>query len=435
MSYKKSVRKGVITVFAVVLVFTAAAQSAKEHFNKASKALTEGDAASCLQYLDKAQSKLKGSNPKIEALKAQAFAAQSDWVNAKIAYNNYTQFVPAGNDSEAGRMMEDLGAQIEDGLAKIQTDFEEKKDTEKQESLKEVEAAERSVEQTQARKLDRLNDVNGQKLNDRAISTGDRTFVELLKSTPNKFANMDGDWNQAVSRNTTESYTDFLKKYPRSIYTQQANDALARIEKRKREAASMYEDVRRRMSIGVASYRNYNAFRAADSVASFLFGNYYESEMGQSRYRELTSSLPKIKEFYKWNREYYQKRDDILKYDQMTVELGRLYSKYERKSSLDTDAGLVVQATMVAIGGIVTGMGLFGGDAFAKNDRKNMVTYGGAAFAIGMTWIILDFRSTKVAYNRYSRMQNRVRTLKSEIGPVLEKREQSIDSVPLINQQ
>src|SRR5690348_16325382 len=103
----RAINIAVIFIF-LCLSISAKAQSAVENFNKAKYALEDGNTSGCLTYLERCEAQLRGSNVKIEALKAQCYAQMDDWVKAKIAFRNYDHMLDvADRGGETWSQMEE----------------------------------------------------------------------------------------------------------------------------------------------------------------------------------------------------------------------------------------------------------------------------------------------------------------------------------------
>lgn len=175
----------IVTIF-VLLCLPAGvkAQSAKENFNKAKYALEDGNTSGCLIYLERCETELRGSNVKIEALKAQCYAQTDEWVKAKIAFRNYYYMLDAADRAgETWDQMEELGREIDKGLEDQENAFRKEKEDEKKENLRQVEETIRQHETLTAEKTNKINERNEGALYRTAMTTRDPNALALYKET------------------------------------------------------------------------------------------------------------------------------------------------------------------------------------------------------------------------------------------------------------
>ncbi|NEU09639.1 hypothetical protein GZH53_15030 [Flavihumibacter sp. R14] len=249
---------------------------------------------------------------------------------------------------------------------------------------------------------------------------------------------------KTVYPESLNSYAAFLKENPGSIYAAEATKKLEALKARKikedqraAEAAALNDKVLSLARYGDQSYRNYKYYQQADSVLSSLMLNYKEAEIGNSRYAALKTYQPELKLRYNWNREYYQKKGMIDEYDRLVERTAMLNSDFMRKNNATVNGTMYVKATLLAIGGIATMVGGYAviakDDAFTPATRQGLLTYGGGGFGIGMLWTMIQSGGVKKAGRRASASQKEADNLKSSLGEVLNKRNQSLNGRSLIN--
>jgi hypothetical protein len=262
-------------------------------------------------------------------------------------------------------------------------------------------------------------------------------------------------WETALNRNTTVEFQNLLKNYSNTLYEEQAlleiqvikNAELVeknrleaiRVEKiqRARETEEGITNIQKLFSYGNQSYRNYQYFGQADSLTNNLLVNYSFADFNAGKYTELKNLRPELKERYKWNKEYYEKRDKILAYDALVVNANNLSYKYTNKLKDDDNGTLLLKASLLALGGMATLAGAYSviakDDTFSKSQVSDLLKYGGAAFGIGLTWTILQSRSVNRTGRKASAAQKEADEMKTSIGPVIDKRKESLSGSPLIN--
>lgn len=175
----------IVATFVLLCLSTGVnAQSAIENFNKAKYALEDGNTSGCITYLERCETQLRGSNVKIEALRAQCYAQTDDWVKAKIAFRNYYNMLdPADRGGETWEQMEELGREIDKGLEEKESAFRKEKEDEKKENLRQVEETIRQHETLITKKTNEINERNGGVLYRAAITTRDPNALALYKET------------------------------------------------------------------------------------------------------------------------------------------------------------------------------------------------------------------------------------------------------------
>lgn len=173
----------VVAIFApLCLSVNVNAQSAIENFNKAKYALEDGNTSGCLVYLERCEAQLRGSNVKIEALRAQCYAQMDDWVKARIAFRNYYHMLDvADRGGETWEQMEELGREIDKGLEGQENAFRKEKEDEKKENLRQVEETIRQQETLTSKKTKEINERNGDVLYRAAMTTRDPNALALYK--------------------------------------------------------------------------------------------------------------------------------------------------------------------------------------------------------------------------------------------------------------
>ena len=158
------------------------AQSAREHYAQAKKAFEDGEISACMSSLGSCESQLGGSNARIEAMKAQCYVQNDDWVKAKIAFRNYLNMLSYSDHSgESWEQMSELGKEIDAGLRSADEAFKQKIIDEKAANLKAVEAKiSQNVTAKQAR-AENANQKNGDRLYSYAVNTRDVNALNLYK--------------------------------------------------------------------------------------------------------------------------------------------------------------------------------------------------------------------------------------------------------------
>lgn len=246
------------------------------------------------------------------------------------------------------------------------------------------------------------------------------------------------------SYNNISNFNQFLEKYPSSLFykeVQKSQAELTEIRKKEIQRAKEVEEgiknIQRFFSQGKQSYKNFQYFGQADSLANKLLINYALADFSAGKYNELKNLRPELKERYRWNKEYYEKRDKILEYDALVLNSIDLNYKYMNKLDATVNGTMYVKATLLALGGMATLMGAYAvlakDDSFSKSTATGLLKYGGAAFGIGLTWTILQNRSVKKAGDKAVSAQREVDEMKNLLGPVLDKRNEALNGSPLIN--
>lgn len=421
------------------LIHNGFSQNAIDNFSSAKAALLDGDASKCIYYLELAQNQLNGSNAKIEALKVQAYVNESDWINAKIAFTNYTNLIQSYGYSEAHNTMKELGDQIQVGLNQMEKEFNDKKDNELKTSLKQIES--KIAQETSAlnNKKEVLDKRNSDKISTNAMVNNSVDMFNLLTNVSDRYSNIEGDWKTAIISNTVKSHEDFLKKYPLSIYTQTANDNIIKIKARIREADLLYQEVYAKKKIADRSYVNFKHYFQADSIASILLSEYTEKEVGFKEYNNLKKDSFGFKERFKMNQEYFIKKDLIVMYDDEVKKLERLEADASNKfNKRFSNSRIIKQSLILTLGGLSVTMGFFGslemgGEAtFSDEVSQNMILYGGVALVSGITWLVADGHSIKKSQKMVKDQKHGLDRLKKTIGPVLDVRNDLLDGRPII---
>ena len=240
------------------------------------------------------------------------------------------------------------------------------------------------------------------------------------------------------------SFNQFLEKYPSSLYfneVQKNQEALTEIRNKEIQRAQETKEgiinIQELFSFGKKSYLNYAYFEQADSIANNLLENYSFSDFSAGKYTELKNLRPELQERYKWNKAYFEKRDKILAYDALLINASNLNNNYMNKLNATVNETLYLKATLLVLGGMATLMGgyavIANDNTFTQSERNSLLKYGGASLGIGLIWSILQGSSVKKAGRNASAVQKRADEMKTSIGPVLNKRKESLNGSPLIN--
>ncbi len=157
-------------------------QTPKEVYSSAKVAFENGENDICLNYLQKCEIFLGGSNPKIESLKCQALMMNDDWINAAIAYSNYERLIPSSAQSgEAYMAMLDYKKEIWNQLEQIEKKKKEEKEKEMTDDLALAVKEADQQEKSQLLKVKRINDNNEKLLYQQAMQSKDKDLLEVYK--------------------------------------------------------------------------------------------------------------------------------------------------------------------------------------------------------------------------------------------------------------
>lgn len=243
---------------------------------------------------------------------------------------------------------------------------------------------------------------------------------------------------------TLASYAGFLNDNPNSLYSREAARILTLEKERKqledkrvREAKAMQQQIYDLARVGDQSFRNYNSYYRADTTAGRLLRLYKTSEIGQANSAQLVSFRSELQERYKWNQEFYSKADQIKAFDAQNQKIAALNADYGKKIKA-AGSGIFLKACLLALGGIATGVGAYATIAkdedFSPQYRKNLLMYGGGAFAIGFTWNLAQNSAMRRAGKRVNEASKEAQKMRESIGPVLDMRNQSLGGKLLINE-
>lgn len=238
--------------------------------------------------------------------------------------------------------------------------------------------------------------------------------------------------------NNIAHFNRFLEQHPASLYAKEVQKAQKDLTEtrnkeiqRAKETAEGIKYINKLYAFGKQSYKNYASFGRADSLAAHLLSYYAPADFSPGKYTELKNARPELQERYKWNKAYYMKREQILAYDALVLNANALSQKYQRKLDATVNGTLYLKATLLAGGGIATGVGTV--LMITEGEGANLLKYGGAAFGIGLIWTIIQDWSVNKAGRRATEAHKKANELKQQIGPVIDKRNESIGGSPLIN--
>jgi hypothetical protein len=240
------------------------------------------------------------------------------------------------------------------------------------------------------------------------------------------------------------AYEKLLRENPASLYRTEARKRIASLtvrrqkeEQRQREAKQARERVYQLASLGDQSYRSYHFYYQADSLASQVLRSYSAAELGAGKTDELRQFRQDLQTRYRWNKEYFQKRDQLLFYDNQAQQTEFLTQEYTHKLEATVNPTIYLKASLLTLGGLATLVGgyatLAKDNAFEPKLRQDLLLYGGSALGIGLTWTIIQGSSVKRAGRRANDSRRKTAELRASLGEIVEKRNQLLRGQPLIN--
>jgi hypothetical protein len=391
----------------IILCFCAtylSGQDAIDYYNSAKAALERGDTEIGLRHLNNCQNILGGSNAKIESLRFQAFYQKGRFLDAAKAFKNYDDLLPN---------------ELKNSVA-----YNELK-TLNEEVWKQLNAEKKAEEERLKNEIERdLTTLKNKNINYENESKS--AYSKFLEKNANELAKVALEKNDSVMLAFYKTQFSDKGKTNKSVELELDKKVNPIKYKRLDEIEKMTATVYRYYNYGNKSYENYDYHNKADSLISYLFNNYKPSEFEASNMSKLKALKIEVKERYKWNKEYYDKLRRIREYDNFQTKIENMQGKF-----FDTD-GI---GRGIAGGGLAgVGMGgLFylidGSDALSKT----FLVIGGVGVAIGGIIMLSEYISYQSYLKRMRKAKAKLERMKADIGPVLEKRNEKLNGLPLIN--
>ena len=404
--YKLDWKLIILTSFILFsLKTTSFTQTAVDYFNSAKSSFEKGDIDNCLRHLGNCQNILGGSNAKIESLRFQAYYQKGNYLEAAKSFKNYDLFL--SDDLKSSESYNELKSLNE--AVWVQLVAEKKAEEEKQKNEIERELAQQNEENTRyknEKNLDKekLIEKSSLELAKVALETKDSTLMSFYKK------------NFSVLGKTNKTLELELDKKENPVKY-----------KRLAEIAKITSDIYSNYNYGHSSYKNYKYYYKADSLINYLLSNYRKSEFEESNLNKIKNLQSDVIQRYNWNKDYYEKVDKIKEYDEYVKKVEDM-----RGNFIDTD-GI---GKMIAGGGLgAAGMaGIFYLiDGKIDDLTGTFLVIGGIGIAVGGIIMLSEYISYKSYLKRMRRANSRLDNMKANIGPILEKRNEKLNGLPLIN--
>jgi hypothetical protein len=392
------------TIIFLFFSFDVTAQNAIDYYNSAKTALERGDVEIGLRHLNSCQNILGGSNAKIESLRFQGYYQKGNYLEAAKSFKIYNEFLSTEmKNSNAYKELKSLHEEVWKQLNAEKKAEEEKLKNEINRELAQLKDEKSNYESAKKNKIEKAIENNAKEIAKVALETKDSTLMSFYKK------------NFSVLGKTNKTLEIELDKKENPIKY-----------KRLDEIARITADIYSNYQYGNSSYRNYNYYYKADSMLNYLFNNYRKSEFEESNLTKLKSLQVEVIQRYNWNKVYYEKRNKIKEYDEYVIRVENMQGNF-----FDTD-GI---GRGIAGGGLAgVGMGgLFylidGSDALSKT----FLVIGGVGVAVGGIIMLSEYISYQSYLKRMRKAKAKLERMKADIGPVLEKRNEKLNGLPLIS--
>ncbi|MCC5936238.1 MAG: hypothetical protein JJU34_03045 [Lunatimonas sp.] len=190
---------------------------------------------------------------------------------------------------------------------------------------------------------------------------------------------------------------------------------------------------------GDQSYKNYQDYLKADSIASFILLEYTRSDIGAEKYTEIYQLSRELKERYRWNKEYHDKLNQIKEWERLEAVVQYRKRKYDRTVyRLTSDSKIMIQAGLLSLGALSAMIGgglMFDEQASWSGTEGSLVKFGLAGALIGGGWLYFDFKSVDKAESAYIEAKSNADAMKKQIGPLVDKMNESINERPIVNRR